>query len=56
VQLLLGITSASKLGTGQANAPEFGTGRTILIHGHCQSGKWQDPRNVLVLLARLFHL
>jgi hypothetical protein len=39
VQLILGITCLSKLGTGQANSPEFGTGRTIVIHGHCQSGK-----------------
>ena len=32
-------TSLSRLGTGQPNDPEFGVGRSILIHGLPQSGK-----------------
>ena len=32
-------TSLSRLGTGQLNSPKFGIGRSILIHGLCQSGK-----------------
>ena len=32
-------TSLSRLGTGQPNNPKFGIGRSIIIHGLCQSGK-----------------
>ena len=41
-ELLRGRTSLSKLGADQANAPDFGKGRPILIYGPCQSGKSQE--------------
>ena len=41
-ELLRRRTSLSKLGTDQANAPDFGKGRPILIYGPCQSGKSQE--------------